>query len=111
MVVRARHLADRRLLLCLLLTSLLLASCGTGLVTVYILYRGEVGRYYQDTGESCTLDTLDLVKPLVVVGAVLLGSAAVLTCCLLEVAVRCKRRVTCYEEFEALQYCFRTQII
>ena len=42
MVARGRHLADRRLLLCLLLTSLLLASCGTGLVTVYLLYRGEV---------------------------------------------------------------------
>ena len=41
-VARGRHLADRRLLLCLLLTSLLLASCGAGLVTVYLLYRGEV---------------------------------------------------------------------
>lgn len=72
LTARVRHRTDCRLLACLLVTVCLMSSSGVSLVTLYIVYR----------------DSVDFIKPLVVVGAVLLGASCLVFCCILEVVMR-----------------------
>ena len=90
LTARSRHRTDCRLLACLLTTVVLMSSSGASLVTIYIVYRG------QDLSiialiialHHSFLDSVEIIKPLVLVGAVLLGASCLVLCCILEVMVR-----------------------
>ena len=72
LVAKHKYRTDCRLLLCLTSTFIILISAGGILILCYIIYA----------------DTIDAMKPVVVIGAVLLGASGLVICFILEICLK-----------------------